>query len=205
MKSWISTLLLITGYLPGFFSCQSNDRAMIVGKIQQASDLVTSEFTVDKVVYGKKTRRVFFIPLNETTFLAYSQAKVKTGIDLNGISEDDVVIEGKKITLQLPTVEVINFSYPPSSFVEDTVISDTKKWLNTISLKDQEEFFRSAEMDIRESLQYMGMVKTSQENTRKLMQTLLSSLGFEEIYIHFESDSLRIKKVNLENDPDKVQ
>ncbi|WP_114751026.1 DUF4230 domain-containing protein [Pleomorphovibrio marinus] len=195
----------VAGYLLGLFSCHSDDRAMVVGKIQQASDLVTSEFTVDKVVYGKKTKRVFFIPLNETTFLAYSQAKVKTGINLSNILEEDVVIEGKKITLHLPPVEVVNFSYPPSSFVEDTLISNTNRFLNNISLQDQEDFFRSAELDIRESLQYMGMVKTSQENTRKLIQTLLSSFGFDEIYIHFKSDSLRIKKVNLENDPDNVQ
>lgn len=205
MKSRGTIIISIAGYLLSLFSCKSDDRAMVVGKIQQASDLVTSEFTVDKVVYGKKTKRVFFIPLNETTFLAYSQAKVKTGIDLNSILEEDVVIDGQKITLQLPPVEVINFSYPPSSFVEDTLISDTRRFLNTISLEDQEEFFRAAEMDIRESLQYMGMVKTSQENTRKLIQTLLSSLGFNEIYIHFKSDSLRIRKVNLESDPDNVR
>lgn len=183
-----------------FLSCKNKDRELVVGKIQQASDLVTAEFVVDKVVFGKKTKKVFFVPINEASFLAYSQAKIKTGIDLNNIAEQDIVIEGTKISLSLPPIEVINFSYPPDSFVEDTLISNPSRFLNNISLEDQEEFFRMAETDIRESLPYLGIVKTSQEHTRKMMQSLLQALGFTEIYISFKKDGLNLRPVTI-NEP----
>src|SRR5690606_41208 len=119
-------------------------------------------FTIDKVVFGTKTKNLLWFKFNEAKFLAYSQAKVKSGIDLGKIREEHIEISGNKITLNLPPVEVINFSYPPSSFVEDSLISDPRVFLNKINLRDQEEFFRLAELDIRENLEYMGIVKATQ-------------------------------------------
>ncbi|MCC5938191.1 MAG: DUF4230 domain-containing protein [Lunatimonas sp.] len=195
--------LLVVGI--GLFACKSNERELVVGKIQQASDLVTSEFVVDKVVFGKKTKKVFFIPVNEASFLAYSQATVKTGIDLSRLAEKDIDIQGTKITLSLPPIEVINFSYPPDKFVEDTLISNPSRFLNSISLEDQEEFFRMAETDIRESLPYLGIVKTSQEHTRKMMNSLLRALGFTEIYIHFANNELILRRVEINEPVDTVR
>ncbi|WP_460542135.1 DUF4230 domain-containing protein [Echinicola sediminis] len=175
-----------------------------MGKIQQASDLATTEFVIDKVVFGTKTKKLLFINISQAQFLAYSKASVKTGIDLSKISAEDIVIDQQRISLHLPAIEVINFSYPPSSFVEDSLISDTRALLNKINIRDQEEFFRMAELDIRSNLQYMGLVRTSQEHTRKMFKVLLSSLGFREIYISFKSDQLIIPQVNLLVEQDEI-
>lgn len=180
-----------------FTSCQNDDRAMVVGKIQSAGDLVTTEFTVDKVVFGTKTRNVLWFKFSEALFMAHSQARIKTGIDLTLIKEQDIIISERKIELKLPAVKVINFSYPPSSFIEDSLISDPKVFLNKINLEDQEEFFRLAELDIRANLQYMGIVKTSQAHIRQMFMLLLGALGYEEIYISFESNELSIPQVRL--------
>lgn len=178
-------------------SCKEEERALVVGKIQAAADLVTTEFTVDKVVFGTKTKNLMWFKFSEAQFMAYSKAKIKTGVDLTRIEEKDIIISGDKIDLKLPPIEVINFSYPPSSFVEDSLISDPKVFLTTINLEDQEEFFRLAELDIRSNLQYMGIVKTSQNHTRQMFNVLLKSLGYKEIYISFESDELIIPQVRL--------
>ncbi|SMD45063.1 Protein of unknown function [Aquiflexum balticum DSM 16537] len=185
-------------------SCKKNDRALVVGKIQNASDLATTEFVIDKIVFGTKTKKLAFFKINEASFMAYSQAKVKTGIDLSKIKESDVRIEGDKIHLRLPPIEVINFSYPPASFVEDSLISNPKIFLNKINIRDQEEFFRLAELDIRENLQYMGIVKTTQNHTRQMFNVLLGSLGYKEIYINFENDNLIISQVNLLVNPETL-
>lgn len=199
---WVGIISALAGLMTG---CANDDRALIVGKIQQANDLVTSEVVIDKVVFGKKTRKVFFVPINEASFLAYSQARVKTGIDLNSLSAEDIQIEGTTITLRLPPIEVVNFSYPPESFIEDSLISEPNRFLNNIRLEDQEEFFRQAELDIRENLPFMGLVKSGQDHTRKLMHTLLKSLGFTEIYVTFKSNELIIKQVIIQEEIDPIQ
>lgn len=187
-----------------FSSCKKNERALVVGKIQNASDLATTEFVIDKIVFGTKTKKLALLKISEASFMAYSQAKVKAGIDLSKIKEADIRIEGTKIHLELPPIEVINFSYPPASFVEDSLISDPKVFLNKINIRDQEEFFRLAELDIRENLRFIGIVRTTQNHTRQLFQVLLGSLGYEEIYITFKSDDLIISKVNLLVDTETV-
>ncbi|WP_373521926.1 DUF4230 domain-containing protein [Aquiflexum sp.] len=199
---YYAPVLLILAVLVS--SCKNNDRALIVGKIQNASDLATTEFVIDKIVFGTKTKRLAFFKINEASFMAYSQAKVKAGIDLSKIRESDIRIDGDKIHLMLPSIEVINFSYPPASFVEDSLISNPRIFLNKINIRDQEEFFRLAELDIRENLQYMGIVKTTQNHTRQLFNVLLGSLGYKEIYINFENDDLIISKVNLLVNPENL-
>ncbi len=184
------------------FSCQKDERALVVGKIQSAGDLVSSEFTVDKVVFGRKTKNLIWFKFNEANFMAYSKARIKTGIDLTKIQEKDITISEDKIDLKLPPIEVINFSYPPGSFVEDSLISNPKVFLNKINLEDQEEFFRLAELDIRNNLQYMGIVKTSQDHTRQMFNLMLRSLGYREIYISFKSNELIIPQVNLMGSPE---
>jgi hypothetical protein len=179
-------------------SCRKDERALVVGKIQAASKLATTEFTVDKIVHGTRSKKIaWIIKLNEARFLAYSQAKIKAGIDLSKIMADDIVIGDQSITIVLPQVEVINFSYPPDKFRIDEEVSDTRKFLNKISLEDQEKFFQDAETDIRNNLGYMGIVKTTQQHTKTMLTSLLKSLGYTEIYISFISDELIIDKVDL--------
>jgi hypothetical protein len=202
--SFLIQAVLLSALAVSAISCKKNDRALVVGKIQNASDLATTEFVIDKIVFGTKTKRLAFFKINEASFMAYSQAKVKAGIDLSKIRESDIRIEGNKIHLRLPPIEVINFSYPPASFVEDSLISNPKIFLNKINIRDQEEFFRLAELDIRENLQYMGIVKTTQNHTRQMFNVLLGSLGYEEIYINFENDDLIISQVKLLVNPENI-
>jgi len=179
------------------FSCKKNKRALVVGKIQAASKLATTEFTVDKIVYGTKTKKLFWIvKLNEARFLAYSKAIIKTGIDLSEVKSENITIDQKKIEIKLPPVKVINFSYPPSKFHISKEVSDNKIF-NKVSLEDQEQYFREAELDIRNNLEFMGVVETTQQHTKLMLTALFKSLGYTEIYISFESDELLIDKVEL--------
>ena len=190
--SYLLAVVLLCG------ACENDQRALVVGKIQAASKLATTEFTVDKIVHGSKVKKIsWVIKLNETRFLAYSQAKIKAGVDLNKIKAEDIKIEGDIIELTLPPVEVINFSYPPNSFKLDEEITDTKKFLNKIRVEDQEHFFREAELDIRNNLEYMGIVETTQQHARNMITALLKTLQFKEIHIMFSSNELIIDKVNL--------
>jgi hypothetical protein len=172
--------------------CQ-NQRGLVVGKIQKASKLSTTEFTVDKLVFGVKNKRILWvIKLNQAQFLAQSQAIIKAGIDLEKIQDEDITIEGKKISLTLPPVEIINFSYPAEKFKEIEFLS-SNVFAAHINLEDQEKFFQDAEIDIRNSLQYMGIVEATQTKTRALLVPMLENLGYDEIYIDFKQGDLIVE------------
>ena len=182
--------------------CQKNDRHLVISKIQSTAKLATTETIIDKVVIGQKEKRIAgLVKISNAEFVAYSQAIVKTGIDLKKIERDDVQIEGNMIELDLPAVEVLDFAYPFERYEIDTVLSDNDIF-NKIDVIDQEVFFRQAEIDIRKHLKYMGIIEQTQENTRKLLESMLKNLGYEEIYISFEKQEELIQQVVFENTED---
>ena len=191
--------ILAVSVLLVFTSCQKNKRHLVISKIKSTAKLATTETIIDKVVIGQKERKIFgLVKISNAEFVAYSQAIVKTGIDLTKIKRDDIKIDGNIIELERPSIEVLDFAYPFERYVIDTVLSDNDIF-NKIDVIDQEDFFRKAEIDIRKHLKYMGITEQTQENTRKLMEGLLKNLGYEEIYISFADSTNLIQEVITEN------
>ncbi len=172
-----------------FIAC-TDDHSLVVGKIKKSASLATTQFTIDKLVYGTQNKKLFWaINLGESRFLAQSQAIIKTGINLDELTNDDVLIDGNKIILNLPHVRVLSFSYPSDRYKEIEGWSHEFAF-NKISLNEKETFFREAELSIRKSLPYMDIRKTTEQKTRVLFEALLRSLGYTEIYIHFKEGDL---------------
>ena len=196
MKMLRVRLLLLTLALLFLISCKDK-RQFTVARIKDAAKLATTETVIEKVVIGNKTRKVLKIfTLGEARFVCFSEARVKSGIDLKKLTKDDVKINGNQIELQLPAVEVINFSYPFEKFRIDSTLLDNGFWVS-INVTDMEEFFRMAELDIRAQLPYMGIVESTENKTRQMMEVLLRSIGYQDIYITFHKGTQLIPKVNL--------
>lgn len=178
--------------------CKQDKRAMVINKVQSISKLATVETIIDKTVVGHKTKSVFgLIKLNQADFIAYTEATIKTGINLNKLEEKDVIINGKEITLHLPPVEVVDFQYPFQKFVVDSVLLNDA-WINRFDIIDFEQFYREAELDIRNNLQYTGIIDVTQDKTRLLVSSILKNLGYEAIFIDFDSTTALFEPIPLE-------
>lgn len=189
------TIIFVVFLLASVYSCKKDNRAFVVGKIHKASKLATCEFTISKIVHGTKEKKIgWVIKLNEAQFIAYAKITVKTGVDLQKLKKEDIDVDGKSISINLPPVEVINFSFPPDSIVIDNYLTKNSLF-NKIDVYGQEEFFRRAELDIRNNLEYMGVVKATQQKTKNTLIALLKILNYEEIYVNFKSDSLILDRV----------
>jgi len=102
------------------FGCKKDKRALVISKIQSVSKLATTETIIDKTVIGTKNKSILgLVKLSEANFVAYTEATVKTGIDLTKLDEYDIHINGKEISLNLPPVEVLDFQYPFQKFEID--------------------------------------------------------------------------------------
>lgn len=168
------------------FSCKNPK--FDLSKIKQVSKLATVEFVVAKTVYGQKEKKLPFIPirLNRASFMAFTEARIKAGIDLDKLLPKDVKVEGDKISILLPPIEILNFSYPSESFVEDKLYTNQRKFLNHISVLDQEDLFRQADLSIRNQIADLGIEKAAQKNARFLLKELLTLQNFTEISIEFK-------------------
>ena len=176
----ISLLLLL------FSGCKKNDRYLVISKIQSTAKLATTETKIDKVIVGFKERRwMGLVKIGTAEFVATSEATIKSGIDLTELKPEDVKIDGNSISVELPHVKVLDFSYPFDKFEIDENISDDD-FLNRITIYDQEEFYRRAELDIRENLEYTGIVEATERKTRLMMTGLLKNMGYDAVFISFK-------------------
>ncbi len=182
----LSLSLLIFTMLSSSSCSREPDRALVISKLKNSAKLATVEYIVTKVISAKDKN--WFA--KDAYFFAETEATIKAGIDLEKLKEDDVKITGNRISITLPPVEIINFSYPAEGFRVIEKYSDQAsifKW-NSIDVKEKDNLYRQGESDIRENINDLGIIKTAQTNTRILIKKILTFSGFEEIYIEF-SDS----------------
>ncbi len=179
-------------------ACKKEDkRYLVVSKVKSAMKLATTETILDKVVLGTQEKKLLgIIKVNKAYFAANTQAIIKTGVDLSLLQKDDITIEGNRITLWLPHVQVLDFSYPFSTYKIDSTITQNK-FLNRIDILDHERFYMLAELDIRNNLKYTGIREATETKTRLMMEGLLKNLGYEEIYINFKKGEL-IKEIDFD-------
>lgn len=182
-NTWMPVILLLV-----VLSCnhRDNDRAQIANKIRNASRLATVEYVVTKVISAQKKHLLS----RDSYFFAETEATIKAGIDLNKLRPEDIQIAGNRIEVELPPIELINFSYPAEGFriVEDYTYTDFwLRWKN-FSVEEKDKLYRMGEQDIRDNISKLGITESAQENTRRLLTQVLQNAGFEEIYLYFEQN-----------------
>ncbi|MFZ6011279.1 MAG: DUF4230 domain-containing protein [Bacteroidota bacterium] len=176
-------LLIILLCLAG---CQDKKRGIAISTIKSASKLATTEVTLSKMIFASQEKRfLHIIRLNEAYFAARTEAIVKAGVDLEKLGKDDVLIEGERITISLPPVKVIDFAYPFEKYKIDYSITDNA-FGNVITIEEHEKLYRQSEVEIRRVLPDMGIKEATERNTRVLLEGLLKSLGYTEVYISFK-------------------
>ena len=190
-------LLVLSCFM--LLSCSRNDRSIVVSQVKSAAKLATTEFILNKTILATRDKKILLIiPLNAALFVAYTEAVVTTGVDVNKLKKEDIVIEGNSISIKLPPVEVINFSYPFDKYRIDKELSHDE-FLNKFTLEEHEELYRQSEVEIRSLLKQIGVVEQTEEKTRQLMENLLKNLGYTEVYIEFKECKSLFPKLDLTN------
>ncbi|MEL6538900.1 MAG: DUF4230 domain-containing protein [Bacteroidota bacterium] len=199
---------LVLAWLMAFFlwGCQPEDpKATIVSRIKEASKLSTVEYVITKVVVGTQEKRFLkIVKLKNSVFLANTEATLKLGVDLSKLGPGDVEVNGAAVTITLPPVEVINFSYPAESFEVDEEYSKDN-WFNQFTPENIDAFYEEAEIDIREKINFLPLRSSAESKTRLLVKGLLQTAGYKEIYIDFDTtatDLLYVPSGQVENTQD---
>jgi hypothetical protein len=168
------------------FSCEEKQKTLALSKIKSSSKLTTTEAQLTKMIFASQEKKFLgFIRLNEAEFAARTKATITAGVDLSKITDKDIDIKGKRISVRLPAVQVTDFSYPFSSYEIDYTITHDA-FANSIDIEKHEELYRKAELQIRDILPLTGLRETTENNTKILLEKILNDLGYEEVYITFK-------------------
>lgn len=83
-------------------------RSVVVERIEGASDLVTTRYTMETVVEASATSMIGNFELGTTRLLYIAAGTVEAGVNLGSIEAQDVVVTTDTITITLPPPTIIN-------------------------------------------------------------------------------------------------
>jgi hypothetical protein len=184
-----------TGLWPSWrnpFAQESTDRSQppLLKSIQDLSRYVAAEGNFQVVIDLQKDRK--YVPdflLNERT-LFVGAGSVESYIDFARISEGGVVESADRksveITLPAPQLGAPNLDLENSYvFAEDRGLLNRLGEVFGSDPNRQQEVYRLAEERIAAAARDSGLGDRSQENTRKMLEGLLRSLGYEKVTITY--------------------
>ena len=161
----------------------TQDSATVVGRVQELAKLATAEAYMktiieqeDNKIFGQDIR--FDIPGTKRKVLVVIPATVIAGVDLKEISANDVKVneDQKEISIVLPHADFIQ---DPSIQMEKVETFSYEGFFRS-QVNWEEGFFLAAEAQkqIKEEAIEIGLLKTAEINTEKVISELLGNLGY---------------------------
>ena len=165
--------LFITGCKPK----EPDMKARVLG-MSQNLELGTVEYIVKKVIKFDDQQKY---TVGDRKILFNSTAYLKAGIKLDNFNENDIIINGKQITVYLPHAELLSFDMPAEEI--STVFENYGVFRSKFSADEQNEILKKGEEDIRADIPNWGILKDAEDNAKDMFEAMLSQLGFEFITI----------------------
>lgn len=175
---WILGISLLV-----FTSCGTDDdpvRNSEIYEIRSIGTLSTSEYTVSKII--KLNDKGDWYTWGDRKILISCKAKIKAGVNLNRLAPEDIKVEGKKITIELPEAEIISFEMNPDQIKTEMI--DVSGFRADFSQKEKNHILQLGEKSIRKDLKQLNILQDAETNAIIFLTDFYKNLGFEEIIIH---------------------
>jgi hypothetical protein len=161
------------------------NQTSVIKEVQALSKIETASYTIEKIIEGGTKGNAFQNIIFGDTILLIAHGRVVAGFDLGAITDENVRIQGSKLTLVLPKPEILYSKLDNSK----TKVYDRKLGLLTKGDKDLESSVRlAAEMSIREAACLDGILEQASTNVRQQLSILFLSLGFTEVVFEIPKD-----------------
>jgi hypothetical protein len=165
----------------------NTNQTAVIKEMRSLQRLETASFTIEKVIDGGTTgNNVFTQFLFGDKILLIAHGQVIAGFDLSQISENDIKIDGKNLTVTLPQPQILTTTLDNTQ----TRVYDRQKGLLAPEDKDLESKAReAAEKSIHDAACKGGVLQQAADNARKQLTALFSSLGFSSVTIEIPNGS----------------
>jgi len=157
------------------------EQPVVVRQIQQLRRLETVLYTLENVVEGEHNY-TSILPklLTADRILLIGHGEVVAGIDLGKIGSDDVVVQGRSVTLRLPKAEIFSTRIDNQ---KTRVYSRDTGILVPVDPNLETDVRREAERQLREAALRDGILEAAGRNGRATLTSFLKGLGFQQVEI----------------------
>ncbi|MDP9458417.1 MAG: DUF4230 domain-containing protein [Actinomycetota bacterium] len=118
-------------------------------------------------------------PLTEEEVILMAVGEVRAGVNLDELGEDDVRVDGEKVTIALPEARILSVAMDE----ERTGLYDRDRGLLRIRGDDAllEEARDDAIPKIEAAAEENDLMEQAQTNAEDAIRTLVTTLGYEEV------------------------
>lgn len=160
--------------------------ANVIVKIQQLGNLETTSYTIEKVVEAGKDGNQFQDLLFGDRILLIAHGNVTAGVNLYQITQDQVLVDGETLTINLPPPQILSSSLDNSK----TRVYDRTKGYLTTGDKDLESDARlAAEQSILQGACEAGILVEARENAVEQISQLFIFAGFKTVNVNIPEGS----------------
>jgi hypothetical protein len=182
---------------PGSRGIKIDNTAIIIEEVKKISQMFTAsyydEMAIDTFKYQEKdlisrawtglvAPRPGFrksdtdIGLRRVELVVVARGTIMAGYDLSEIQLEDMIIEGKTVTLVLPPPQILEVIINPSDF---EIFFEEGRW----ELHDVLEVQTKAAFTMQQRAIERGIFEASQINATRILQNYFLSLGFSHVII----------------------
>jgi hypothetical protein len=151
------------------------DQPTVVRQIQQLQRLETVNFSMDKIISGERDSPYLPKFLVSDRLLLVVHGDVIAGVDLGQLRLQDVSINGKAISLQIPKSQILVTRIDNS---KTRVYSRDTGLFSSPDPNLESEVRQEAERQLQDAALQDNILKTADDNARSTLSALLRSLGF---------------------------
>jgi hypothetical protein len=158
---------------------------VVITEVRELSRLEGVTYHVERVVDLKdEQRHLFGLVAADDAILLVASGDVIAGVDLGRLQPSDVVLaaDGRSVTLQLPPAEVFSARLDNTrTYVHSRktdLLAQRHESLETRARQAAEETLRAAAEDA-------GMLKRAEDSVARTVTSLVRSLGFQEVHVHY--------------------
>ncbi len=180
---WLTTglgLLHLMGILRGGRTQLNVDQPTVVRQIQQLQRLETVSYTMDKIISGEHGNAYLPKFLAGDRLLLVVHGEVVGGINLARLQPGDVLIQGQRVSIHLPPVEVL------STRIDNARTRVYSRDTGLFSSPDpnlESEVREEAERQLLQAALQDGILKIAGDNARSTISGMLKGFGFREVDI----------------------
>lgn len=158
----------------------------VVREIRALNRWETASFTVEKIIDNGNSGNIFQQFLFGDRILLVAHGEVIGGFDLSILSENDIKVNGKSITINLPLPKILS-----TTLNEDqTRVYDRQKGLLVPKDNNLESEARvKAVSAIHDTACSEGILQVTSDNAKKQLISILSAFKFSDIKINIPKGS----------------
>lgn len=152
----------------------------VIERVRSISELNTVEMYFNEIIDFKNAKffNNFEIPFTQKSFIFTVKARVKAGIDLSSVKEEDVEIDGKRLVLRLDEPVITS-----GEILSYKAYDEKDGLFNEVTTEDTLKALELFEKDLRKQAAENGIIEKAKENAEQTIEGLFMMSGYEQVKI----------------------